>query len=146
MQDAVTVAPPLTQEQGELFAKEWISAWNSHNIEDIMSHYSDTIAFTSPFAIAILKEPKGQIQGKATLRSYFTSALERYPDLKFELYQVLVGVNSVVLYYKSVKGLYAAETMVLSERTGTPEEQGNIKLFKVQQVFAHYSPTKPVGL
>lgn len=53
-------------------------------------------------------------------------ALTVYPDLHFELYHVLEGVNSVVIYYKSVGDRLATEMMVLNEAG------------KVTEVRAHY--------
>ena len=29
------------------FAKEWINSWNSHNLEEILSHYSEDIEITT---------------------------------------------------------------------------------------------------
>jgi hypothetical protein len=50
------------------------------------------------------------------LKSYFEKGLETYPDLKFELIQVLTGVDSLTIYYLSVKGTLAAEVMVLNQK------------------------------
>ncbi|WP_294294153.1 hypothetical protein [uncultured Chryseobacterium sp.] len=30
------------------FAAAWISAWNSHDLENILSHYSDDLMITTP--------------------------------------------------------------------------------------------------
>ncbi|HEY9644449.1 MAG TPA: nuclear transport factor 2 family protein, partial [Coleofasciculaceae cyanobacterium] len=72
-------------------------------------------------------DPSGRIQGKSTLKDYFAKALVAYPDLKFELIQVLVSVNSLVIYYHSVRNLRSAEYMVI-------DAQGLIA-----EVKAHYS-------
>lgn len=109
------------------FAKDWIGAWNSHQIEAILSHYAQDVEFTSPFVVRLLNEPSGTLRGLAALRSYFLKGLESYPDLRFELIQVLEGVNSLTLYYHSVKNLMAAEVMVLNEKG------------KISRVLAHYS-------
>lgn len=39
----------LGQSRAETFAKEWLAAWNSHNLDSIMDHYSPNVEFTSPF-------------------------------------------------------------------------------------------------
>jgi len=109
------------------FAKNWVEAWNSHQIEAILSHYAQDVEFTSPFVVRLLNEPSGTLHGFEALRSYFLKGLELYPDLRFELIQVLEGVNSVTLYYHSVKNLMAAEVMVLNEKG------------KISRVLAHYS-------
>jgi hypothetical protein len=93
------------------FAHEWIAAWNSHNLDDIMSHYVEDVVLTSPVAAKILNESSGTVRGKAALRDYFTRGLETYPNLQFELLDVLSGLSSVVLYYVNQKGTKTAEFM-----------------------------------
>lgn len=108
------------------FAMEWLQDWNNHDLEAIMDHYADTIVFYSPLIQKINNDPTGRIQGKENLRAYFSKGLQAYPDLNFELYHVLEGVNSVVLYYKSVGNRLSTEMMVLNEEG------------KVVEVRAHY--------
>lgn len=108
------------------FAHEWLNAWNSHDLEAIMEHYAEEVVFYSPLIQKINNEPSGRIQGKEGLRAYFSKGLQVYPDLHFELYHVLEGVRSVVLYYKSVNNRLSAEMMVLNEEG------------KVVEVRAHY--------
>jgi hypothetical protein len=109
------------------FARNWIKAWNSHQIDAILSHYAEDVEFTSPFVVRLLNQPDGILHGLADLRSYFLKGLEAYPDLHFELIEVLEGVNSVTLYYHSVKNLISAEVMVLNEKG------------KITKALAHYS-------
>jgi hypothetical protein len=111
----------------EAFAKEWIEAWNSHKLEAILSHYADNIQFTSPFIVRLMNEPSGTLTGKEKLKPYFEKGLAAYPDLHFQLIEVLEGVDSVTLYYHSVKNLMAAEVMFFDEKG------------KIGRVVAHYS-------
>ena len=30
------------------FAKEWVEAWNSHELERVLSHYDDAVTLISP--------------------------------------------------------------------------------------------------
>ena len=109
------------------FAKDWIAAWNSHDIEKIMHHYADEIEFTSPLIVKLLNRSDGKVNGKDELRTYFLKGLETYPELHFTLYNAFAGVNSLVIYYKSVKNLIAAEVFILNK-------QG-----KVQHCYCHYA-------
>lgn len=109
------------------FAQEWLQAWNSHQLDAIMSHYAEDVVFYSPFIIKINNDPAGNLRGKTALQAYFSKALTAYPDLHFDLIQVLEGVNSVVLYYRSVGNRLAAEMMVLNKEG------------KVVEVKAHYA-------
>ena len=107
-------------------AQEWLNAWNAHDLEAIMAHYAEDITFYSPFIRQINNDPAGRIKGKTDLKAYFQRALVAYPDLQFEPYHVMEGVDSIVIYYKSVKGLLAAEMMLLNGEG------------KVCEVRAHY--------
>lgn len=105
----------LTQDDAQDFARQWVEAWNRHDLDAIMRHYSDKVAFTSPFVVAIAQEPTGTLHGSSALRRYFDKALNAFPDLRFELLDVLVGVGSVTLYYRSVTERLAAEVMHINE-------------------------------
>lgn len=109
------------------FGEAWVQAWNSHNLEEVLSHYDDDILFYSPIIKKINNDPAGCIRGKENLAAYFSKALVAYPDLHFELYHILEGVNSVVLYYKSVKDMLSAEMMVLNEKGLISEVRAHYK-------------------
>jgi predicted ester cyclase len=105
----------VTAEEAKHLADHWIAAWNAHNIDAIMSHYDDAVELISPTAARLLSAPDGKVTGKAALRAYFTKGLEAFPDLRFELKDLLFGMNSVVLYYLNQKGTRTAEFMELSQ-------------------------------
>ncbi len=117
----------ITEQTARTFAADWIAAWNNHDIQAIMHHYADDISFTSPFVTRLNNDPTSRITTKPDLQQYFLRALTAYPDLTFELFHVLTAVNSVVLYYRSVNNLLAAEFMLFN-----PQGQ-------VCQVHAHYT-------
>jgi ketosteroid isomerase-like protein len=101
----------MDKEQAQRLAEEWYAAWNDHDLDRILSHYSDGVVFVSPFAVEIADRPDGRLEGKEALRAYFGAALERFPDLHFEPIALMVGLDSVVLHYRSVQNLAAAELM-----------------------------------
>jgi ketosteroid isomerase-like protein len=119
--------PPLTHEEGAALAEAWVAAWNSHDLDAILSHYADDVAFESPFVAGLLGDPRGTVCGKDALRDYFCRALAAYPDLQFTLFEVLVGVQSLTVYYRSVRNLLAAEVMCLAADG------------RICRVAAHYS-------
>ncbi len=104
----------MTKDEAWKLANNWIAAWNAHDLELILSHYEDAVDLTSPAAAQLLGTADGKVLGKANLRTYFRRGLEAYPELRFQLEDVLWGVNSVVLYYKNQKGTRTAEFMELS--------------------------------
>lgn len=111
----------------EHFAAEWIEAWNSHNLEHILSHYTAGFEMTSPEIIRIASEPSGTLKGKEAVGAYWAKALQLIPDLHFELITTLVGVSSVTLYYKGARGRLVAEVFHFGSDG------------KVAKAFAHYA-------
>ena len=101
----------LTENDARKLAGHWIQAWNSHDLDAIMSHYADAVALTSPVAARILNDPSGTVKGIDALRNYFGRGLEVYPDLKFELLDLMWGLSSVVLYYVNQNGTKTGEFM-----------------------------------
>jgi hypothetical protein len=104
----------LNEQTALKIAHDWIEAWNQHDLEAILSHYDDAIEFTSPFIAQLLQQLDGTVRGKVALGRYFSKGLAAFPDLNFELISVFIGVNSVVIYYRSVRNLLAAEWMQIN--------------------------------
>jgi predicted ester cyclase len=117
----------VTHHEAFALANHWIAAWNSHNLDQIMSHYEDEVVLTSPVAARLLGLADGRVIGKANLRAYFERGLAAFPDLSFRLEDVLWGLNSVVLYYTNQRGTNTAEFMELGAGG------------KVARVIAHYN-------
>jgi len=103
----------LTEAEVRKFADDWIRAWNSHDLEAIMSHYAPEVVLTSPTAAKLLGDSSGTIKCKQAVRSYFERGLQAFPNLTFELLDVMWGISSVVLYYLNQKGTKTAEFMEL---------------------------------
>jgi ketosteroid isomerase-like protein len=97
----------LTKDFADHFATEWISAWNAHDLERILSHYVDDFEMSSPYIAQLMGEPGGKLKGKQAVGDYWRHALQRNPTLHFELVSTLVGVDSIVLYYKGARGMAA---------------------------------------
>ncbi len=108
------------------FARDWIAAWNKRDLEAVLAHYTDDVAFSSPFVSQITGERSGVLRGKSALRGYWEAALARLPRLKFTLLGVTVGVDSIVIRYLSVHDTAACETMFLNAER------------KVYRAAAHY--------
>lgn len=104
----------ITSEFARQFSQEWLSAWNAHDLEAILSHYADDFEMISPYIVAIMGESSGVLKGKKAIGEYWGTALAKHPELHFELRQVLIGVQSVVIYYLGIKGM-AAETFVFNQ-------------------------------
>lgn len=101
----------LTESDARKLAAHWVQAWNTHDLAEIMSHYAEDVILVSPAATRILNDPLGTVKGKDALRQYFKKGLEAYPNLKFELLDLMWGLSSVVLYYVNQKGTKTGEFM-----------------------------------
>ena len=116
----------MTPGFSERFAREWVEAWNAHDLDRILSHYEDDFEMSSPFIRTLGGEASGTLRGKAAVRAYWAKALEVVPNLRFELLTVLEGVNSITVYYQGHRGLVAE---VFHFGAGG----------KVSKAFAHYA-------
>jgi len=96
----------------ESFAAQWIAAWNSHDIERILSHYDDAFEFSSPVLAKLNPASQGKLVGKELARSYWSKGLALRPDLHFETIAVLKGVGSMVIHYRGLGGKLCAEFFV----------------------------------
>jgi ketosteroid isomerase-like protein len=52
------------------FAREWIEAWNSHDLERIFSHYTEDFEMTSPLIVERMCEPTGTLKGANSRQEY----------------------------------------------------------------------------
>ena len=102
--------------EAKQFAEKWVKYWNSHNLEDILSHYSDDIEITTPMIKTALGSDDGTLKGKKAVGDYWQKALIKIPDLHFELYETTQGINSIALYYKSVLNKKAIEVMFFNSK------------------------------
>lgn len=119
----------ITREKAWNFAHEWLNAWNKHDIDLIMEHYTDSIEFCSPVVQNVLGEPSGIVKGSQNLRDYFSRQLKKFSTLHFQLLDVFTSPQTIVLYYKINRGLLAAEVMLLNEK------------MQATKVFANYDKT-----
>jgi hypothetical protein len=101
----------FTENEAQVFANHWVAGWNSHNLDEILSHYAADVVLVSPVAAKILGDPSGTVKGKDAVREYFKRGLEAYPNLSFSLLDVMWGISSVVLYYVNQKGAKTGEFM-----------------------------------
>jgi hypothetical protein len=94
----------------ESFVVQWVDDWNSHDVEAILSHFSDDVVFTSPMAIQRLGG-NGVVHGKDALRHYWTEGIRHMPDLHFEVVAFYVGVHVLVINYRNQRGGLVSEVL-----------------------------------
>lgn len=94
----------LTREFADRFAADWIDAWNSHDLDRILAHYTDDFEMASPRIAIVAGEPSGRLRGKQAIGAYWRKALALAPQLRFELRATYVGADSVTLFYEGARG------------------------------------------
>lgn len=112
----MTGGPPLTPEIARRVADGWLRAWNTHDLNAILAHYADSLHFTSPNVVPRMGRPDGTLHTQAELRDYFAQALKAQPNLRFDLEDVLLGVDSLALLYRNHRGQRVVEVMHLDGR------------------------------
>src|SRR3989441_9324770 len=48
----------------EAFAREWVDAWNAHDLERILSHYTDDFEMASPLIVERMGVAKRPVEGE----------------------------------------------------------------------------------
>jgi ketosteroid isomerase-like protein len=95
------------------FGREWIAAWNSHDLECVLALYTDDAEMTSDKIQALGFEAGGTLRGKDRLRAYWGKALTLLPNLRFDLIDTYVSPDSVVVFYQNERGAQICEYLRL---------------------------------
>ena len=84
--------------------RTWVEAWNARDLERVLAMYSEDTEMTSDRIPAFGFGPSGTVRGKAQLRAYWSAALAKLPELHFELIDLYVSPDSVVVFYQNERG------------------------------------------
>ena len=101
----------MTHDEALAWAQQWIGEWNRRDVEAVLAHFADDVEFCSPLVISVTGEPTGIVRGRDALRDYWVAALAERPNLHFELDDVNVGVDAIVIHYRN-QGRQASEVAV----------------------------------
>jgi ketosteroid isomerase-like protein len=108
-------------------AAEWIAAWNSHDLDRILSHYRDDFSMSSPLIAQWGFAASGTLHGKNAVRAYWRDGLDRHRDLHFTLDAAFAGADSVALLYTNHLGRRVIENLFLDDTR------------RVMRAAAHYA-------
>lgn len=84
------------------FARDWIGAWNRHDLDAVLAHCADDIELTAPR----LPAPANRLRGKPAVAAWWARALTPPtltvgPRLELTAATTLIGTDGVVLLYRS---------------------------------------------
>jgi hypothetical protein len=92
------------------FAASWIEAWNAHDVDRVLRHFTDDVVFASPL-VPVVAGRENPLRGQDELRAYWTEGLRQLPELRFSLERVYVGVDTVGIAYRNERGRPALEML-----------------------------------
>jgi hypothetical protein len=96
--------------QAWAFAERWVTDWNAHDVNALLTHFTDDVVFTSPVA-ARLFGGDGIVRGKEALRKYWSEGIRLIPDLHFEVLALYVGVSTLIINYRNQAGGLVSEVL-----------------------------------
>jgi len=73
----------MTRERIAELTRHWIDSWNARDLEAVLTHFDDSVRFTSPKALAVMG--RATVEGKSELRRYWEGRLALIRSLRFTL-------------------------------------------------------------
>lgn len=80
-------------------AEAWLKAFNTRNLEGLLSLYDDNARHFSPKLKARQPETNGLIQGKSRLREWWQDAFDRLPTLHYKATNIISDDSCVFIEY-----------------------------------------------
>jgi ketosteroid isomerase-like protein len=99
--------------QNHEIARQWLTAFNNHDLEKLLSLYAETAEHFSPKLKIRLPETEGLIRGKSALRSWWQDAFSRLPDLEYR--EQTITANNVRVFMEYLRIVPGEETMKVAE-------------------------------
>jgi hypothetical protein len=109
------------------FARGWADAWNRRDLEAILLHFADDVAFSSPRALEAVGAPT--VRGKVDLLRYWQKALARVQRLEFSVRRVLWDPETrelAIVYDREVDGRRDRAVEILRLGAGDRIERGEV--------------------
>jgi ketosteroid isomerase-like protein len=104
---------------------EWIAAWNARDLDRVLTLYAEDFEMSSPHIHAMGFDPSGTLRGKPRIREYWATALAGLPDLHFDLIDLFVSPDSVVVLYENERGKRICEYLRLDAHGKIAQASGN---------------------
>jgi len=105
-----------------------------------MRHYADDAVFISPSVLVTGSSSDGTLYGKAAIRKRYSLVFERFPQLRFELEEVIERpYGAIVIYYKL--GVFAEQPGLTVEvfETAAGLIRRNIVYWGLEEVTSQFS-------
>jgi ketosteroid isomerase-like protein len=109
------VAKHHNPERLHALGRDWVDAWNSGDLERVLTLYADDAEMTSDVIVALGFATSGTLRGKEALRRYWSKALSLHADLHFTLIDTYASPDSVVVHYANQRGARICEYLRLDD-------------------------------
>jgi len=83
-------------------AKNWLQAFNDHDLENLLALYNDHAVHFSPKLKIRRPETNGFIKGKEALRDWWKDAFDRIPQLAYHEKNIISNNGLVVIEYTRI--------------------------------------------
>jgi ketosteroid isomerase-like protein len=94
-------------------ARKWFAAFNSADLEALLSLYADDAVHYSPKLKLRKPETEGFVRGKAALRDWWADAFNRLPGLRYEYTTLTADEDRVFMEYR--RTVPGEEEMMVAE-------------------------------
>jgi limonene-1,2-epoxide hydrolase len=117
----------MTSQKNLSIAHAWFEAFNSHNLEKLLSLYDDEAQHFSPKLKIRHPETNGLVTGKNALRTWWQDAFDRIPTLHYKVTSLTANSDRVFMEY--IRTVENEEDMLVAEVLEIKE--GNIVASRV---------------
>lgn len=90
----------MTTQKNLSIAHSWFEAFNTHNLEKLLSLYDDDAQHFSPKLKIKFPESNGLISGKTALNDWWKDAFERLPSLNYKVTSLTANSDRVFMEYE----------------------------------------------
>jgi predicted SnoaL-like aldol condensation-catalyzing enzyme len=95
-------------ESNEQLTKQWIAAFNVHDVTALLALYHEQAAHFSPRLKLRNPETNGWIKGKEALHHWWADSFQRLPSLRYELVNCIANEQQVFMEYQRTVDAEAA--------------------------------------
>lgn len=103
----------MNPETLQSIAFRWLDAFNSHQLEQLLSLYDEEAKHFSPKLKIRKPETNGFVEGKSALREWWKEAFERLPSLHYKVTSLTANGDRVFMEY--VRNVDGEEDMLVAE-------------------------------
>ena len=103
----------MKSKENEAIALKWFEAFNTHNLEALLSLYHNEARHFSPKLKIRKPQTKGLVCGKSALKEWWQDAFDRLPTLNYTVTSLTANDHRVFMEY--IRKVEGEEDMLVAE-------------------------------